>query len=216
VSLAHDFYQAGGWTMHLILLVGIGAAALAILLPIVAYASRERRPAVLFTVVLVAVGLGAVLLGILGQALGLRSLARALAAVDPADREVIGMVGVAEARTCLAFGLFAAILPWTAAALTLGRAATSRVSGRAVLGGVALAAAVWAVAGGLARQQLTLFERDRSAGLVAPEQRAFLLQEGSARARAQQGWGLGAGGVLAVVGAVLLTAGRAARRGDPA
>ena len=157
----------------------------------------------------------AVLLGVLGQALGLVALTLAIRMAMPADREIIRAMGSAEARTCLAFGLMAAVAPAMAALVTFGRAATERISAAAVSGAMILALGAGVMLAGAASQQVALFQRGRAVALASPEFRAAIEHQGSTAAWARLVGGLGVGAPLALSGAALVLAGRARARAEP-
>jgi hypothetical protein len=201
-----ELYQMGGWPMHLILFVALAGFALSVILPIVAYASGRPRQALVLAGLLAAIGVGAVLLGILGQSIGLAATRQAVVAVDPSMRPLLLAMGAAESRACLLFGLGAAAIPCMAAAITLGRAVSARVVPLAVWGGVALALGIGILVAGEVARQHTLIQVGQMAQLE-PGQRAMMGAFITAEARARRVRGLAGGAPLAAIGIALVLVG---------
>ena len=116
-------------------------------------------------------------------------------------------MGSGEARVCLAFGLFIAVLPLAAACVALGRAVSQKVSGLAVVGSLVLALGVAVMVGGLASRQVSLIEAETAFANADPSERATFVAFGQSAAARASTVSLVGGVPLALIGAALLVVG---------
>ena len=157
------YWEAGGWPMYPIFLLGLLGLLASVGLPIAGFAMGKPRPAFLFAMMLLVLAVFTAGMGALGQTLDMRTVDEAIVHVNPADREIIRMAGSSESRTCLAFGLYAAILPLAAAGLLLSRALARAKSALGALAGPALAIGLGALCAGAALQQGALVAAEDAA-----------------------------------------------------
>lgn len=192
MSLA-SLLQAGGWPMYPLVLLAALALPVSLALPAIGYGVGKRRLAMVFTMLLAALGFAAIALGLFGRWWSLEQVRQALAFVDPSDREALALAGSSEARSCAVVGLAVAALPLAASGLMLGRAVSERRSAVGVIGGLLLGVGMGLLAAAIAVQQLHVLRAEEAGARALEMDRAMLVamfRQSAARA-------LSLGGLLA-------------------
>lgn len=210
-----QLFEAGGWPMIPILLLGLVATLCAVLFPLlVGFSRRPSLPAIL-GLVLLAAGVGVFAIGLFGQRLGLSATARALEMALPEDQAAIRAMGASEAGSCLILALALGTLPVASGlglcAFGLGRARGA--SGLGALAGALLGAAALVGGSGLLEHEVQVARGNQVWASVAPDVRGALLQQASAGAHRALRNGLLVSCPLLVAGAAVLAFAR--RRESP-
>ncbi len=200
-------FQGGGWMMYPLMLIAMAAWPASLVLPAISVFSAKRSLALVFAMLLAALGLLAAGLGALGMSLGMQMVNEAIAHVNPADQETIRHAGLSEARACVLFGLVIAAAPLGAACVALGRAVTEQRRALAVGGGIVLGLAVAFLFIALAGQQYGMIQADAALANVEPSMKATLAAAGASQSAQSLKVGLMVAVPLALVGAGLLFAG---------
>jgi hypothetical protein len=169
-----QYFEMGGWMMYVLLGLGLLALPAAFALPYVSFVSPKPRRAMIFAVLLAALGLLAAGLGALGQAQALRRVEAAVGFASPEQRVPLRLAGSSESRVSLIFGLLVAALPLAGACIALGPARSEKLDRPAIARAFSLAAGVAVIVLGLAGQQAALFSAERAQVFADPETRAAL------------------------------------------
>ena len=94
---------------YLLLLIGVMGAASALGALGLAGVTRSFRPAMLLAGVTLGLGCSAMLLGLIGRTSDLKSAYRAVAHVNPADRETILQASRSEAKANVTLGMYVSL-----------------------------------------------------------------------------------------------------------
>lgn len=200
-------FEGAGWMMYPLLLIAMAAWPASLVLPAISVFARKRSLALVFAMLLAALGLLAAGLGPLGMHFGMQTVNEAIVHVNPEDQEIIRHAGQSEARGCVFFGLIIAAIPLGAACVALGRAVTEQRRGLAIAGGLLLGLAVAFFFFALAGQQYGLIQSDAAIAHVDPSMKAVLAAAGAEQSAQSLKAGLMIAVPLALLGAGMVVAG---------
>ncbi|MGC4121173.1 MAG: hypothetical protein QM765_42670 [Myxococcales bacterium] len=191
---------------YLLLAVASIAMLAAIGLPIVSFLERNPRRAFLFTMLLVLLATAVAAVGAFGRWWAPWSFLHSGGHFDAADWDWVLLATNAEGRACLTAGLAAALVPLSAACVTLSRALAERPVALLTAGGLALGLGVFTLVGAAALQQSSALDAEL-AYLDAFRVNPAALEVGRARAARKLAVGGGVGLPVALAGVGLLVAG---------
>ncbi|GMU61595.1 MAG: hypothetical protein AMXMBFR34_33580 [Myxococcaceae bacterium] len=105
-----EMFQAGGWWMYPLMLLGCALVPLSIVFVSLGVASKERN-AVMFSLTLLVAGITPAMLGAVAQMMSMRAAEEAIVHVNPADAATIRAVALSESMTTVLFGLSLSVIP---------------------------------------------------------------------------------------------------------